>query len=566
MYRSHATSRSLLVASALRAAALLLVVLGLTATGCGGGGGSDTPPPALAVSVRVQGSEVATLDAATTSTALSLQGPIAVELASTRPVAWTADAGGGPVTVSVASASTTTAWKATLGLPAEGAGAVTLSGVAQDGAETALSVTVALTDGRAYYTGAYRNLFVDVLGKTEEEVQTKIDDAFALLFSTTPPADPADAQLYVEVEPDMAYIRNTWSNGGTDVDDVRSEGMSYGMMIAVQRDDQPMFDRLWKWSKTYMQHQDGALQGYFAWQMNTDGTAMDENPAPDGEEWYATALFMASNRWGDGDGIYDYSAEAQLILDTALHKEEQAGHGSITNMFDEATHQILFQPLGDGATFTDPSYHLPAFYELWARWADKDQAVWCATAAASRAYFPLAADDETGLSPDYARFDGTPFNPSWSGTDHSQYRADAQRVQANIGVDQLWFHPASGEAAVVERVLAFLRSDGLTAEGVATYCNSYTLDGTCLSGGRLPPNDPATFRTAAGHVAMNAVAVHAAADPADHADFVQSFWDVAPPSGKYQYYGKMLYMLGLLEASGQFRVYGPDSGPVSACE
>jgi len=347
--------------------------------------------------------------------------------------------------------------------------------------------------------------------------------------------------------------------------------MSYAMMIAVQLDKKDMFDRLWRFSKNHMQHASGALQGYFAWQVNPDLTTTstatrpyDPNPAPDGEEWYAMALFMASNRWGDGAAPLDYSVQAQAILDTALHKEEQVDHGSITNMFDEATHQVLFQPLGDGTTFTDPSYHLPAFYELWARWADKDQAFWCAAAAASRAHLLAAANDDTGLAPDYARFDGTPFNPSWSSTDHSQFRADAQRVAANIGVDQLWFHRPGTTPGVVADLLAFLRGDALTPEGVATYCNSYTVTGECRSQGRI--DNPATFRTAPGFIAMNAAAVQAAVTPADEHDFLLSFWNSSPPIGKYQYYGKMLYMLGLLEASGQFRVWGPAGDPVAACE
>ena len=41
-------------------------------------------------------------------------------------------------------------------------------------------------------------------------------------------------------------------------DDVRSEGMSYGMMIAVQFEKKDIFDRLWRWTKTYMQHKEGA--------------------------------------------------------------------------------------------------------------------------------------------------------------------------------------------------------------------------------------------------------------------------------------------------------------------
>ncbi len=551
------------------------LALALAAAACGGGGGegSGPEPEPLAVSVQVQGTEQAHLLGGGTAT-LALRGPTRLDLVTSAATTWTVDASGGPVIVTPQGGSTSTRFVAVLAVPTGASGTVTFSGESRSALGQA-AVRVTVTDGRAYFTGDYPDLFVDVLGKTEAEVQTRIDDTFAQLFTPAAPGNPDDAQLYFE-RGDGAYVQNVWNNGGTDAVDIRSEGMSYAMMIAVQLDKQDMFDRLWRFSKANMQHASGPLQGYFAWQVNPDLTTTstttrpyDPNPAPDGEEWYATALFMASHRWGDGAAPLDYGVQAQAILDAALHKHEQADRGSITDMFDATTRQVVFQPLGDGATFTDPSYHLPAFYELWARWADKDNAFWCAAAAASRAYLLAAADDTTGLSPDYARFDGTAFNPSWSTTDHSLFRADAQRVGANIGVDQLWFHRPGTTPGVVEDLLAFLRGDALTADGVATYCNTYTLAGECKSGGRLPPSTPeqiAAFRTAPGFVAMNAAAVQATAMPTDQRDFLLSLWSSTPPVGKYQYYGKMLYMLGLLEASGHLRVWGPAGDPVAACD
>ncbi len=50
--------------------------------------------------------------------------------------------------------------------------------------------------------------------------------------------------------------------------DVRSEGMSYGMMIAVQLNKKNEFDRLWKWAKTYMQHKTEPSKNYFSWQLD----------------------------------------------------------------------------------------------------------------------------------------------------------------------------------------------------------------------------------------------------------------------------------------------------------
>ena len=103
--------------------------------------------------------------------------------------------------------------------------------------------------------------------------------------------------------------------------------MSYGMMIAVQLDKKAEFDALWNWSMTHMYQKDPKhpSYGYFSWQMEYDGTVMDELPAPDGEEYYAMALFFAAHRWGNGKGIYDYQAHADRLLHDMVHREPITG-------------------------------------------------------------------------------------------------------------------------------------------------------------------------------------------------------------------------------------------------
>ena len=191
-------------------------------------------------------------------------------------------------------------------------------------------------------------------------------------------------RVYYLVGEDMAYIEDM-GNG-----DVRSEGMSYGMMSAVQLDKKEEFDRLWKWVKTYMYQSDGPFQGYFAWHCTPDGEQLDANPASDGEEWFAMTLLFASARWGDGEGIFDYQRQAQEILDVMLHKEDTQSNLA-TNMFDLQHKQVVFVPMvGSVSSFTDPSYHLPAYYELWARWAERDNEFWANAAQVSREYFKKA--------------------------------------------------------------------------------------------------------------------------------------------------------------------------------
>lgn len=377
----------------------------------------------------------------------------------------------------------------------------------------------------SYKTGEYRNLFNEYLGKTEEEIQAKIDAAWDQLYY----GDDNFQRVYYPVGEDMAYIEDI-GNG-----DVRSEGMSYGMMIAVQLDQKEEFDRLWKWAKTYMYHSDGPYQGYFAWHCTPQGEKLHANPASDGEEWFVTALFFAAGRWRNGEGIFNYQNEAQNILNTMLHKDEE-GTGLATNMFDTQEKQVVFVPRGKDSTFTDPSYHLPAFYELWSEWATKDNGFWRDAANTSREFLKLAAHPETGLMPDYANFDGSPRDS----IDHADFRFDAWRTLANVALDYAWFDADPWAVEQSNRVLDFLYS-----QGFPYYPNQYSLDGEPLS------NDHSS-----GLAAMAAAAAMAA-DQSIGEPFVRELWEMDIPEGKWRYYDGMLYFLALLYDSGQFRIYPP---------
>jgi oligosaccharide reducing-end xylanase len=378
----------------------------------------------------------------------------------------------------------------------------------------------------AFKTGIYPDLFRDYLDKSDEEIQAKIDSAFEQLFY----GDNNTERVYYPVDNDMAYIEDI-GNG-----DVRSEGMSYGMMIAVQLDKQEEFDRIWKWAKTYMYQVDGPYQGYFAWHCTTDGQKLDSNPASDGEEWFVTALLFASTRWGNGEGIFNYQAQAQEILDTMLHKEEQDSDLA-TNMFNLEHKQVVFVPkIGRYSSFTDPSYHLPAYYELWARSAQRDNEFWAQAALTSREFFKKAANPQTGLMPDYANFDGTPYGSD----EHSDFRYDAWRTLSNVAVDYAWFAADPWQVEQSNRVLSFLAS-----KGQDSYPSLYTLDGKSLG-----------FDHSTGLVSMAAVAA-LAASPETGTPFVQALWDASIPSGKWRYYDGMLYLLGLLHVSGNFNIFSP---------
>ena len=213
----------------------------------------------------------------------------------------------------------------------------------------------------------YRNVFAE-LGIHQAEVETRLQEIIRFYFY-----GEEQERVYYPVGEDMAYIMDTGNL------DVRTEGMSYGMMLCVQLDMKKEFDCLWKWAKTYMYMAEGENEGYFAWSCAIDGTKNAYGPAPDGEEFFAMALFFASHRWGDGEGIYAYEKEARAILRACLHKGSAGRQGA--PMWNLQNHQILFVP---GIDFTDPSYHLPHFYELFSKWADEEDRDFWAQAAVAR--------------------------------------------------------------------------------------------------------------------------------------------------------------------------------------
>src|ERR1035438_9195389 len=181
------------------------------------------------------------------------------------------------------------------------------------------SAPIAETNGAAV-TGHYRSLFVEA-GHSSPEVKAKIDAAFQQLFHGDPGTQAVYFPAGTNASGALAYIHDLGSG------DVRSEGMSYGMMIAVQLDKKAEFNALWNWSKTFMYHDSPSHPGYgfFSWSMKINGTPNDESPAPDGEEYWAMDLYFAEGRWGHGTGIYNYRAEADRLLDSMKNRATITG-------------------------------------------------------------------------------------------------------------------------------------------------------------------------------------------------------------------------------------------------
>ncbi len=379
----------------------------------------------------------------------------------------------------------------------------------------------------AYKTGKYRNVFKEV-GFDEKEIEKRLFEIRDFYFFGTD-----EERVYHDVAPDMGYIEDTGNH------DARTEGMSYGMMFCVQLDMKEQFDRIWKWSKTYMFTDEGVNEGYFAWSCATDGKKNAYGPAPDGEEYYALALFFASHRWGDGEGIFNYSHEAKEILKAMIHKGYDGRQGD--PMFNHDNHQILFVP---GIGFTDPSYHLPHFYELFSLWAyEEDRPFFRECVKASREYLVKACHPQTGFSAEYAEFDGSPLKQklSWTTDRHDWFFSDSYRTVANIALDYEWFGQDVGQIRACDKIQLYLNNARLSND-----YHIYEIDGTIVptSFALHPTGLPATVAEAS-----------LAADNETTKEWVKSFYNMPLRKGDRRYYDNCLYFFAFLALSGNYRIW-----------
>lgn len=386
----------------------------------------------------------------------------------------------------------------------------------------------------AFATRRYRNLFAE-LGYKQKDIDKKLKSVFESVFY-------GPDKVYFEVGDSMAYISDIKNH------DVRTEGMSYGLMIAVQFDRKDIFDRLWRWSKKYMQHQEGLLKGYFAWSCQTDGTRNAQGPASDGELYYVTSLIFASNRWGNSTGI-NYLAEAQNILNCSMQKIGMERVAPLINL----EHQLItFTPDPFGGRFTDPSYHIPAFYEVWARWAEDGRSeFWRVCARKSREYLHKSIHPVTGLNPDYNNYDGTLLGSKRVIGD--AFRFDSWRVPMNIALDYSWAcADRKWQQEYGNKIQNFFYS-----QGIDSFVDQYNVDGTTVTE-LLGAGGYKKLRHSLGLVATTA-AVSLVCTHDKSREFVDRLWNAkhVPYDDGYfdAYYDGLLRLFAFMHLAGTIGLY-----------
>jgi hypothetical protein len=317
------------------------------------------------------------------------------------------------------------------------------------------------------------------------------------------------------------------NSSGAQVNSTVSEGIAYGMLMAVYMDDQPVFDELWKYSQLWLD-----ANGLMNWYINAEGTApLGTGGATDSDEDMAFALVMADRQWGGRGSLAEpYHDLALRQIDLVWQYEVEQGPPLVLKPGDQ----------WGGASVTNPSYFAPAFYRVFAEasgndgWLDVVTSCYDILEASLNA---TSGNQDNGLVPAWCTSAGVPtHNPQ-----HFQF--DSCRTPFRIGQDYCWFGEPRAKT-YLEKITGFY--EGV---GVANIIDGYDLDGTPHPEFSVDGSRAAAFIGPAGVGAMHGT---------EHQAFLdQAYLDVA--SGELIigsiYYNTSWTVLSTLMLDGLFGVY-----------
>ena len=310
-----------------------------------------------------------------------------------------------------------------------------------------------------------------------------------------------------------------------------SEGIAYGMLIAVMLGEQALFDAFYGYALEFANE-----RGLMAWYVAPDGSrALGKGAASDADEDIAWALVMAHRQWG-GRG-----ALARSYLDHARRQIERIWQHEVDH--DSCPH--LFKP-GDEwrPDVFNPSYFSPHQYRLFAE-ASGNRAGWHAViergyAVVDASLSAARGNRDNGLVPAWCDTRGVPVE-AFPGAE-TNYQTDSARLPFRLGQDFAYYNDPRARAYVAKTSAFF------ATLGAANIGDGYHLDGRPCPDRKTPQPNPGS-----------AVFVGAAAVGAMHSPHYQAFLDAAYARlrtgrllARSRYYNHCWTVLSLLMLTGNF--------------
>jgi len=230
-------------------------------------------------------------------------------------------------------------------------------------------------------------------------------------------------------------------------DDTVSEGIAYGMLIAVYFDDKPLFDGLFQYWNAHV-----ATNGLMTWCIpaGANSCSASGGTATDADEDAAFAMLMASKQWPSGG----YGGMATTLINAVMSTDLSGSYIKAGSNYS-------------ASQITNPSYFAPAFYRAFG---------W--TGPADNSYTLLNASLQgrtNGLVPAWCTGGSCNGPASNGGADDMRYQYDSHRTPWRIVLDYCWNGTAAAKT-YVDKTSSFFSGKG--ANGVGRIFDIYELSGT----------------------------------------------------------------------------------------
>jgi endo-1,4-beta-D-glucanase Y len=281
------------------------------------------------------------------------------------------------------------------------------------------------------------------------------------------------------VSPDRELLRQSWQgyrtrfvtadgrvvrpeHGG----DTVSEGQAYTLLRAAWMDDQPTFDRVWRWTRTHLARtgRDGAALLAWHWSPRDGGHVDDWNVATDADADVALALLIAADRWpapsaADLPG-YGPSARAMLsdLAEHAIAADDRQTALLLPGKWSDQRAE------GRGLVL-NPSYLAPASYRLFHR-ATADERWLRLASSAYDVLETVCAGTPSGAVPDWVRWWSA---ERWSaeGAEGGRSSWDAVRVPWRVATDLMWFDEPRARGVLARCLEPSVRQHARAGAGLA---------------------------------------------------------------------------------------------------
>jgi endo-1,4-beta-D-glucanase Y len=335
---------------------------------------------------------------------------------------------------------------------------------------------------------------------------------------------------------------------GLNVNSTVSEGIAYGLLIAVYMDDQPLFDDLWKYSLAHTWTYQGPGGGenvqtiLMNWYILEDGNVASQanggtdgwGAATDADEDMAWALIQADKQWGGQGSLsksyYDYAKQMlgdiwRFEIDQGRLPKNGSGWGGDSNL--------------------NISYFAPSYYRVFAsvsgegRWGK--EVVDYIYQVIGNNLNESNGNQTNGLVPAWSNSSGGPADGSGQ-VFHYQY--DACRTPFRIGIDACGSHD--------QRAVDYVgkTSSFFAPKGAAGIVDGYELNGTPKP--EFPDSHSGLSAAFIGPAAVGAMS------SATNQAFLDEAWSLLKQNNLWcggQYYDESWTMLSMLMLSGNFLDY-----------